>query len=667
MKKTIMMLMAVLAVIFCVKAASAATFDVGLEDDRLNTTPFPNCTTSSPCSLREAIVMANVNADQENIINVPAGDYLIEIPGGDDIAEKGDLDIIKSVTIIGDPNGGTKIINKWFDRVFEIHNKAGNVTLQNLDISEGNQMGGGGGGIRSVSTGTLTIINCGIHNNKARWGAGIHVVGGNINIVKSSIVGNVATRPAEKDGLTGGIRVDNSKTDGSITLDDVTIKDNQSDKEVGGANFDAKSNIDIKNSHIIGNKSIINGDSGGIRIYSSEGAITISKTEISGNENLGSWAAGLNAWADKKDVKLSEVKIMNNKSETGKSGGAFIGCGGVGSSSLDASIISGNTSKGTAGIYFTRCKKVSILNSTIDGNKPIAGLNTGGRGIFIASDVENAEILGSTISNNNILGDNFPGAGINAGSNDLSIVNSTLFSNSASDVGGGLFFAGTGEAKLTNVTVAKNSAAKGGGGIYAFTLVSLQNSIISGNTTNNCAFFNGVGSFKSIGNNISSDDTCFLTATGDMPKTDPKLGDLADNGGPTKTMALLEGSPAIDKGAEVSGLTTDQRGFPRPLDGDKNGTAVTDIGAFEFSTCGDGVVQTGEECDDANSVNEDACTNMCKNAVCGDGYIQSGEECDGGTECTAECKKVTSGVPPSGGDTTPKADSSSGGCSLIVR
>jgi len=88
------------------------------------------------------------------------------------------------------------------------------------------------------------------------------------------------------------------------------------------------------------------------------------------------------------------------------------------------------------------------------------------------------------------------------------------------------------------------------------------------------------GSLTSLGHNISSDATGGLTAVGDKPSTNPLLGNLADNGGPTLTHRPLAGSPAVDTGVcGTSGV--DQRGFPRPLG------AACDIGAVERDLGGD--------------------------------------------------------------------------------
>jgi hypothetical protein len=71
-----------------------------------------------------------------------------------------------------------------------------------------------------------------------------------------------------------------------------------------------------------------------------------------------------------------------------------------------------------------------------------------------------------------------------------------------------------------------------------------------------------------------------LVGTADDP-IDPRLGPLAFNGGPTRTHALLAGSPAIDHGDNSGAPATDQRGVARRRDGDGNGSQITDIGAFE--------------------------------------------------------------------------------------
>jgi hypothetical protein len=89
---------------------------------------------------------------------------------------------------------------------------------------------------------------------------------------------------------------------------------------------------------------------------------------------------------------------------------------------------------------------------------------------------------------------------------------------------------------------------------------------------------NNFGTVVDLGYNISSDNTCTFTNTGSLNSTDPKLGPLANNGGPTLTLALLPGSPAIDAGNTSLAPSTDQRGFPRPA-----GMAA-DIGAFEYGS-----------------------------------------------------------------------------------
>jgi hypothetical protein len=137
---------------------------------------------------------------------------------------------------------------------------------------------------------------------------------------------------------------------------------------------------------------------------------------------------------------------------------------------------------------------------------------------------------------------------------------------------------------INNGTVSGNFAENcygdgDGGGIYGN--VTLQNTIVANSPYGgDCD-----GTMTSNGYNLSSDNTCNFHQTGDLNNTNPLLGPLQNNGGPTLTEALLDGSPAIDNG-NPSGCTdgqghllnTDQRGMPRP---DREDSGGCDRGAYE--------------------------------------------------------------------------------------
>jgi hypothetical protein len=86
------------------------------------------------------------------------------------------------------------------------------------------------------------------------------------------------------------------------------------------------------------------------------------------------------------------------------------------------------------------------------------------------------------------------------------------------------------------------------------------------------------GAITDGGSNLDSGTTCDFSLRSDLNNTNPMLGALGDNGGPTQTMALLQGSPAIDWVAASSCPATDQRGYTRP---DGSGESMCDIGAYE--------------------------------------------------------------------------------------
>ena len=150
--------------------------------------------------------------------------------------------------------------------------------------------------------------------------------------------------------------------------------------------------------------------------------------------------------------------------------------------------------------------------------------------------------------------------------------------------GGGGIYNYNGTIELLNCTIAYNSTSSFsgtvGGGFYNYSSDTMyfKNTIVANNTAGNDLYNNGHSSpaeaTVSQGYNLDSENSCGFDQPTDKINTDPLLGPLQDNGGPTFTHALMHGSPAIDNGGDPG--ITDQRGVPRP-----QGPAF-DIGAYEL-------------------------------------------------------------------------------------
>jgi large repetitive protein len=316
-------------------------------------------------------------------------------------------------------------------------------------------------------------------------------------------------------GSGGGIEVD---TDSALTLQNVVVKNNTASR--GGGLF--------------------------VR-----GQLTMAKSTIQGNHSSGS---GGGLYSETGSISLSHVKVFNNSITSTSNVGA--GIYNDASMSLSWSWVKGNTCLGCEGAGIDNDGVASITQSTISGNSSAGAGNGYGGGL--ATD------------------------------NPTYLTNDTIYGNHASQTGGGI--AAWGYTVLVNVTVTKNQAdadntgGGSGGGVAgeADGALYFRNSIVGANTIGssgsdpNCYDDNPGVNVGSLGHNVLGPITgCPLK---DFVSSDKKnvsalkLGTFGMHGGPTPTVPLLAGSPALKHGTNCPRI--DQRGVKRPKTG-------CDAGAYE--------------------------------------------------------------------------------------
>jgi hypothetical protein len=226
------------------------------------------------------------------------------------------------------------------------------------------------------------------------------------------------------------------------------------------------------------------------------------------------------------------------------------------------------------GIYNNNNATLTVINSTFARNRTFEM----GGGIF--DEAKGGLIVSSTFSGNSA---GIWGGGIFDQAKGGLIVTSSTFSGNSARSGGGIENFGNGDLIVTSSTFSGNTASAGVGGIDNLVPheARVKNTILAGNVGGNC------GDITDGGYNISDDATCNFSAVGSRNNIDPMLdpNGLRTNGGPTRTIALLAGSPAIDAipladctDQASNPLITDQRGFPRPDAGED----FCDIGAYEY-------------------------------------------------------------------------------------
>ncbi|MDQ7029820.1 MAG: right-handed parallel beta-helix repeat-containing protein [Ardenticatenia bacterium] len=264
--------------------------------------------------------------------------------------------------------------------------------------------------------------------------------------------------------------------------------------------------------------------------------------------------------------------VIADNAASGNGGGVW----NTGTMTLRNCRVAENTADLNGGGLYNRYGTLTLIDTEVISNT--AELFAGGG---LANNAGTVVLERSTVSGNNAGSE---GGGI-WNDSTLTLVNSTLSGNAAETGGGGLFNRGH-AVNLNNVTIADNTVFKGdGGGVENVGTLNLKNTLIAGNVDGSGAAPDCGGTMNSQGYNlIQNPSGCTLSGdtTGNLLGVDPLLGPLADNGGATRTHALLPGSPAIDAGnpaAPGSGgnacAATDQRGVARP-----QGTAC-DIGAYE--------------------------------------------------------------------------------------
>ncbi|MEE4271804.1 MAG: choice-of-anchor Q domain-containing protein [Thermoanaerobaculales bacterium] len=206
---------------------------------------------------------------------------------------------------------------------------------------------------------------------------------------------------------------------------------------------------------------------------------------------------------------------------------------------------------------------LEVLRSTFDGNRTVNG-----GGAIITSREMTVAVADSLFTANT----GAYGGALSIDRSEAVLTNVTFTGNAAVAGRGGAIATNRGTVALRNCTVADNAAVSDGTGFYGSNdpEISIDNTIVSGPDR-----FAVCGlPLLSDGHNLATDTSCGLDAAGDIVGADPALRGLRDNTGPTLTLALLAGSPAIDAGGGQS-AAADQRGVIRPVG------PAPDIGAYE--------------------------------------------------------------------------------------
>jgi predicted outer membrane repeat protein len=545
-------------------------------EDRYLPSTVTNLSDHDPGSLRDAIA------------TTPAGgtvDFQAGLSGTITLTT-GELAISKDLTIAGPGADVITVSGNHASREFDI-GAAVTVDISGLTIADGSVTNANGGGI--YSNGALTVTASTLSGNSATNGGnggGIYNAG-TLTVAASTLDANTA------DGYGGGIYSETSSA--TVTVTSSTLTGNSA---TSGGGIEAwNSTLTVTDCTLSGN-SAPRGAGGGIHGFLGS-RMTVTASTLSGNsadggggiENNGMLTVTASSFRGNSAIPDDGGGIFNSETLTvtassfsgnsaGHTGGGIFG---LGTLTVAASTFSANTaSYGGGGIFsFIRPFDIGTVTScTLSGNSARYG-----GGLYNADTLT---VESSTFSGNSAIGNSaFDGNGGGIYSwGTLTVESSTFSGNSAISSspdgghGGAIYNSAAGSTvTVIGSTVSSNSASTGGGIRQAGTQVSIRNIILAGNTSASSPDIDGT--VHSLGHNLIGDgtggsgfDPSDLVGTATDP-IDPKLGPLQDNSGPTRTYALLVGSPAIAAGDIFDAPPTDQRGAPRIVNG------TIDIGAYE--------------------------------------------------------------------------------------
>ncbi|MEZ4710948.1 MAG: glycoside hydrolase family 44 protein [Caldilineaceae bacterium] len=406
----------------------------------------------------------------------------------------------------------------------------GTVLIQNSTLREnGTDTVLAGGALGNDTNGTMTIEESTIEANSAADGAAIYTRGHSLTILNSAIRDNY-TR--DNGGFFGGGAIlQEVNTDGIVNIIDSRLEGNKSNPNgsLGGAISILTGQLSIDRSIIAHNE----GYGGGGAIYLAQGVTAAIHASI-----------------------LADNQTLPADGSTNYTGGAILNHGSL---LIDRSTIHNNRATDGGGI-FSGGENSSL---TVSRSLVVENVATGGGGGLLL----------------------FPGVNV--------IEDSTIVGNNAA-IGGGIRSGITeneGTATLLHVTLARNSATTNGDNLYVDDQsqpVSVRNSILAyGITSANC--YAGAP-LNSGGYNVSDDESCGLSSTGDQQNSDPQLGALAENDGPTSSLLPAAGSPVLDIIPDGCSAA-DQRGVVRPQGAGCDSGAVEVVVAAPTATPVPGALQ----------------------------------------------------------------------------